>query len=323
VLKLGLASVILVGARLLAVNAIDLFTYLLFLVVGSRIYDPIQEVFAYLAVLFYLDIRIDRMNEMQSLPVQTGTTEFAPDHYDIVFEKVHFSYNKSRKVLHDVSFTARQGAVTALVGPSGGGKSTTDKLAARFWDADGGRVLLGGHDIAGIDPETLLKSYSVVFQDVVLFNASVKDNIRIGKRGASDEEVLRVARLARCEEFVSKMPHGYDTIIGENGETLSGGERQRISIARALLKDAPIVLLDEATASLDVENETKIQAALSELVKDKTVLIIAHRMRTVANADTIVVLENGTVVESGTPQELAARKGVFARMVERQMAMAG
>jgi ATP-binding cassette subfamily B protein len=259
------------------------------------------------------------MNEMQVLPIQKGKKEFTPVNYDIVFDNVDFSYETGKQVLQDMSFTARQGEITALVGPSGGGKSTATKLAARFWDVDSGKILLGDQDISGIEPETLLKNYSVVFQDVVLFNTSVMENIRIGKHDASDEEVLEVAKLAQCDEFVRKMPDGYETIIGENGETLSGGERQRISIARALLKDAPIVLLDEATASLDVENETKIQAGISELIRDKTVLIIAHRMRTVANADKIVVLENGTVAESGKPDELKMKNGLFARMVERQM----
>lgn len=319
ILKLGLASVIIIGAHLLATDSVDLFTYLIFLVIGSRIYEPVNEVFNNLAALFYLDIRINRMNEMENLPVQKGKNESTPEHYDIVFDNVDFSYEVGKQVLQDVSFTAKQGEITALVGPSGGGKSTATKLAARFWDIDAGKILLGNQDISRIEPETLLKNYSVVFQDVVLFNTSIMENIRIGKHNASDEEVLRVAKLAQCDEFVRKMPDGYESVIGENGETLSGGERQRISIARALLKDAPIVLLDEATASLDVENETKIQAGISELIKNKTVLIIAHRMRTVANANKIVVLEDGKVIESGKPDELKMKNGVFAKMVERQM----
>ena len=318
-LKLGMASVVITGAKLLSSGSIDLFIYLVFLMIASRIYNPISEVFNNLAALFYLDIRINRMNEMEALPVQQGNSDFRPDNYDIVFKGVDFSYEKGKQVLHDVSFTAKQGEITALVGPSGGGKSTSAKLAARFWDIEKGKILMGGRNIREIDPETLLKNYSVVFQDVVLFNSSIMDNIRIGRRDASDEEVLRVAGLARCDEFVRKMPDGYNTVIGENGETLSGGERQRISIARALLKDAPIVLLDEATASLDVENETKIQAGISELVKDKTVLIIAHRMRTVANAHKIVVLEEGRVAETGPPEELKTKNGIFSKMIERQM----
>ncbi len=319
VLKLGLASVIIVGANLLASGTIDLFTYLIFMVIGSRVYAPISEGMNNIAALFYLDVRISRMNEMEALPVQHGTTDFTPKGYDIEFQQVDFAYEQGKQILKNLSFTARQGEKTALVGPSGSGKSTAARLAARFWDIQSGKITLGGQDISRIDPETLLTNYSVVFQEVVLFNASIMDNIRIGKRDATDEEVRRVARLAQCDEFVTKMPQGYQTIIGENGETLSGGERQRISIARALLKDAPIVLLDEATASLDVENETKIQAGISELVRNKTVLIIAHRMRTVANADKIVVLENGSVAEMGTPEELKKKNGIFARMVNRQV----
>ena len=319
VLKLGLASVIIVGANLLASGTIDLFTYLIFMVIGSRVYAPISEVMNNIAALFYLDVRISRMNEMEALPVQHGTTDFTPKGYDIEFQQVDFAYEQGKQILKNLSFTARQGEKTALVGPSGSGKSTAARLAARFWDIQSGKITLGGQDISRIDPETLLTNYSVVFQEVVLFNASIMDNIRIGKRDATDEEVRRVARLAQCDEFVTKMPQGYQTIIGENGETLSGGERQRISIARALLKDTPIVLLDEATASLDVENETKIQAGISELVRNKTVLIIAHRMRTVANADKIVVLENGSVAEMGTPEELKKKNGIFARMVNRQV----
>lgn len=318
ILKLGLASVIMVGAHLLAAGMLDFFTYLIFMVIGSRVYAPISEVMNNLAALFYLDVRIGRMNEMEALPVQHGTTDFHPGNYDIEFRHVDFSYEAGKQVLQDVSFTARQGEITALVGPSGSGKSTAAKLAARFWDIQSGQIVLGGQDISLVEPEALLKNFSIVFQDVVLFNASVMDNLRIGRRDATDEEVMKVARLARCDEFIRQMPQGYQTVIGENGDMLSGGERQRISIARALLKDAPIVLLDEATASLDVENETRIQAGISELVRNKTVLIIAHRMRTIANADKIVVLEGGRVAEAGTPDELKARDGLFSRMVKRQ-----
>ena len=318
VLKLGLASVIIVGAAMLSRGTLDLFTWLVILVLGSRIYSPIDEVLNNLAALFYLDVRIDRMKEMEAMPSQGGSRDFSPEDFDIEFRNVSFAYEEGKQVLENVSFTARQGETTAIVGPSGSGKSTAVKLAARFWDINGGVITLGGHDISKIDPETLLKYYSVVFQDVVLFNASVMENIRIGRRSASDEEVLRAARLAQCDEFVSKMPDGYRTVIGENGDTLSGGERQRISIARAMLKNAPIVLLDEATASLDVENETKIQAGLSELVKDKTVLVIAHRMRTIADTDKVVVIEDGHVTECGSPEELRKAGGWFARMSERQ-----
>ena len=318
-LKLGLAGVIIVGANLVSSDIVSLYQYFIFLMISASIYNPVSEVFNNLAALLYLNVRINRMNEMETMPVQQGINGFCPDNYDIEFKNVDFSYEKGKQILKNVSFTARQGEITALIGPSGGGKSTSAKLAARFWDINKGTITLGGQDIEKIDPETLLKYYSVVFQDVVLFNASILDNIRLGRRNATDEEVQNVAKLAQCDEFVEKMPQGYHTVIGENGETLSGGERQRISIARALLKDAPIVLLDEATASLDVENESKIQAGISELVKDKTVLIIAHRMRTVANADKIVVLENGTVVESGSPEILRAQRGVFSAMIKRQM----
>ena len=318
ILKLGLATVVIAGAGLVAAGTVDVFTFLVFLVIGSRVYSPINEVLNNIAALSYLKIRINRMNEMERMPVQEGADIRINGNYDICFDNVNFSYETGKKVLNDVSFTARQGEITALIGPSGGGKSTAAKLAARFWDVNSGRITLGGVDISTIDPEALLRNFSVVFQDVVLFNASVIDNIRIGRRDATDEEVLRVARLACCDEFVSKLPDGYQTVIGENGQTLSGGERQRISIARALLKDAPVVLLDEATASLDVENETLIQAGISELVKNKTVLIIAHRMRTIANADKILVLGNGKIIEQGTPGELKARGGYFARMLTLQ-----
>ena len=318
-LKLGLAGVIIVGANMVAAGSVSLFVYFIFLMISASIYNPVNEVFNNLAALLYLNVRINRMNEMQAMPIQQGETDFKPDNYDIEFHDVDFSYEEGKQVLQNVSFTAKQGEITALVGPSGGGKSTSAKLAARFWDINKGKITLGNHDISKIEPETLLKNYSIVFQDVVLFNTSIIDNIRLGKRNASDKEVMRVAKLAQCDEFISKMPQGYDTIIGENGETLSGGERQRISIARALLKDAPIVLLDEATASLDVENETKIQAGISELIRDKTVLIIAHRMRTVANADRIVVLANGGVAETGSPEELKIQKGIFSKMMERQI----
>ena len=318
ILKLGLAGVILAGAGMLASGTLDIFTYIVFLVVGARIYAPVNEVLNNLAALFYLDTKIGRMNEMERMPVQQGAEEFNPDGYDIEFRNVSFSYGTGKTVLKNVSFVARQGEITALTGPSGSGKTTAAKLAARFWDADSGTITIGGVDVSGIDPEILLKSYSIVFQDVVLFNASVMDNIRIGKRDATDEEVLAAARLANCDEFVERLPHGWDTVIGENGETLSGGQRQRISIARAMLKDAPVVLLDEATASVDVENETLIQSALSELVRDRTVLIIAHRMRTVSEADRIVVLSRGEVVEDGSPEELLSRDGTFSRMYRIQ-----
>lgn len=317
-LKFGLASVILTGAYLLSASSITMFTYLIFLMIASSIYNPVMDVFNNIAVLTLLDVRIRRMREMERMPVQQGKTGYKVENYDIVFENVDFAYEEGRQVLQDVSFVAKQGEVTALVGPSGGGKSTSARLAARFWDIDGGKITLGGQDISQIDPEALLTNYSVVFQDVMLFNASVADNIRIGRKNAPDEEIRRAAKLAQCDTFIEALPQGYRTLIGENGETLSGGERQRISIARALLKDAPIVLLDEATASLDVENETKMQAGISELIKNKTVLIIAHRMRTVAKAHKVVVLKEGRVAEQGSPAELMRQNGEFAKMVRTQ-----
>ena len=318
-LKLGMPSVLLLGAWLMQRGDVSLFVYLAFVLVSAMVYNPIQDVCTHMVVLSYLDVRIKRMRQIEAMPTLDGSKDVEVNGYDIAFRGVSFSYETGKQVLHDVSFTARQGQVTALVGPSGGGKSTAAKLAARFWDVDEGEVALGGKNIAEMDAEALLKNYAVVFQDVLLFNASVADNIRIGKRNATDDEVRQAARLAQCDDFIRSMPQGYDTIIGENGETLSGGERQRISIARALLKDAPVILLDEATASVDAENETKIQAGISELVRNKTVVIIAHRMRTVLNADHIVVLDGGTVREQGSPQELLKENGEFARIVRLQL----
>ena len=317
-LKLGLASVLIFGSILLAQNKLSVFDYLVYIVCASTIYSPIYLVLNNMTELFFLDVRLKRFKEMDNMGVQQGTTKFDPQNYDIEFKNVDFFYNEDKQVLKKASFTAKQGEITALVGPSGSGKTTAAKLAARFWDIQGGTITLGGQDISRIDPETLLKNFSIVFQDVVLFNTSIRDNIRIGKRDATDEEILRAAKLANCDEFVQKLPQGYDTVIGENGDTLSGGERQRISIARAILKDAPIVLLDEATASLDVENESKIQQSISELVQNKTVIIIAHRMRTIAKADKVVVLQNGQVVETGSPAELKAKDGLFGKMLKLQ-----
>ncbi len=318
VLKLGLPSVILAGSYLLAAGSVNIFTYLVFLVVAARIYNPVMDAMNNLALLLFLSVRIKRMKEMDNMPRQEGKHMFNPDNYDIEFNNVDFSYQDGIQTLDNVSFVARQGDVTALVGPSGGGKSTVAKLSARFWDIDKGTITLGGEDISRIDPETLLHHFSIVFQDVTLFNSSVLENIRLGKKDATVEEVMRAAQLAQCDEFVQKLPQGYGTLIGENGEKLSGGERQRISIARAILKDAPVILLDEATASLDAENESKIQSALSELIKNKTVLIIAHRMRTVSGADKIVVIKDGVVAETGTPQELKEKQGIFLSMLKAQ-----
>ncbi len=319
VLKLGLPSVVLVGIYLLSTKEISAFTFIVFLVVASRIYNPIIEALNNFAALLFLQVRIDRMKSMLKMPRQEGIAEFYPKHFDIEFKKVSFGYDEEQTVLDEISFTAKQGEVTALIGPSGGGKSTVAKLAARFWDIDKGRITLGGQDISKIDPETLLSNYSIVFQDVTLFNSSIMENIRLGRKDASDAQVIEAARLARCEEFIEKFPQGYDTHVGENGDKLSGGERQRISIARAILKDAPIILLDEATASLDAENETKIQEALGELIKNKTVIIIAHRMRTVIGADKIVVLKEGKIAEMGHPQTLRERPSIFAKMLKAQL----
>lgn len=317
ILKLGLATVILAGAYLLSTGSTTMFTYLIFLMVAASIYNPIMDVFNNIAALTILDVRISRMREMEEMPAQQGREECNNDGYDIVFEHVDFAYETGKQVLRDVSFTAKQGEVTALIGPSGSGKTTLAKLAARFWDVRKGRILLGGEDIGRIDPETLLKNYAIVFQDVVLFNATVRDNIRIGKMGATDEEIARAAHIARCDEFISRMPEGMDTVIGENGERLSGGERQRISIARAILKDAPVILMDEATASLDVENESLIQEALSALIREKTVVIIAHRMRTIRGTDKIVLLNEGRVEAIGTDKELQARSAAYREMLQK------
>lgn len=318
ILKLGIGTVALVGGMLLANNAITVLTFFMYLLVVSRLYDPLSSSLQNLAAIISTNIPIERMNEIENYPVQPGTAELRTHGYDIVFDNVSFAYNTGEQVLSGVSFTAKQGEVTALIGPSGGGKSTAAKLAARFWDADSGKITLGGTDVKTVDPEKLLSAYSIVFQDVTLFNNTVMENIRIGRQNATDEEVLAAAREAQCDEFVEKLPEGYQTMIGENGSALSGGERQRISIARALLKDSPVILLDEATASLDAENETHIQRAISRLVKGKTVLIIAHRMRTVEGADKLVLLKDGKVAEQGSPEELLAKGGIYARMCQLQ-----
>lgn len=317
IMRLGVATTILVGAQLILSGQIDFMLLFLFLMVITRVYAPFDQSLALIAELFVSQVSADRMNELFDTPIAEGAETFRPKGHDIVFDHVNFAYDE-KAVLHDVSFTAKEGEITALVGPSGSGKSTCARLAARLWDVTGGTIKVGGVDIATVDPEVLLTDYSMVFQDVVLFDDTVMENIRLGKHGASDAEVMAAAKAANCEEFVSKLPQGYQTPIGENGAKLSGGERQRISIARALLKDAPIVLLDEATASLDVENETKVQGALSRLLSGKTVLVIAHRMRTVAGADHIVVLKDGRVVQQGNPQELMAAGGLFRHMVELQ-----
>ena len=317
IMRLGVATTILVGADLILSGSIDFMLLFLFLLVITRVYAPFDQSLSLIAEMFLSQVSADRMNEIYDTPKATGAKEFEPQGHDIVFEHVGFSYDE-KEVLHDVSFTAKEGEVTALVGPSGSGKSTCARLAARLWDISKGVIRVGGVNISAVDPEVLLRDYSMVFQDVVLFDDTVMENIRLGRRGATDEEVRAAAKAANCDEFVHRLPQGYNTPIGENGTKLSGGERQRISIARALLKDAPIVLLDEATASLDVENETKVQGALSRLLSGKTVLVIAHRMRTVEAADRIIVLADGRVAEEGTPAELMDKNGLYRRMVELQ-----
>ena len=318
VLKLGIATTAIAGAVLLSEGSIPLIAYVAALIMVGSIYNPIHIALQNLAAMLLAEDHCERIQEINGMEIQTGSESFEPRNYDIEFKNVGFSYNDGQTVLEDVSFVARQGEVTALVGPSGEGKSTVARLATRFWDVDKGQITLGGIDISTVDPETLMGKYSIVFQDVVLFNTTVMENIRIGRRGASDEEVLAAAEAAMCDEFVSALPEGYGTVIGENGSKLSGGERQRISIARAILKDAPIIIMDEATASLDTESESRVQKALSRLVVDKTVLIIAHRMRTVEEADKIVVLSGGKVGEEGPPSVLRESGGLFERMVKLQ-----
>ena len=323
IMRLGVATTILTGTSLVLSGQIDFMLLFMFLLVITRVYAPFDQALALIAEMFMSQVSANRLNEIYDTPTAEGAERFAPKGHDIEFRNVSFSYDDTQ-VLKGVSFTAKEGEVTALVGPSGGGKSTCARLAARLWDIDQGQIKVGGVDIATVDPEVLLTDYSMVFQDVVLFDDTVMENIRLGRHGATDEEVRAAARAANCDEFVEKLPNGYQTPIGENGAKLSGGERQRISIARALLKNAPIVLLDEATASLDVENETRVQGALSRLLQGKTVLVIAHRMRTVEAADKIVVLADGKVAEEGSPAELMAKdKSIFRRMTQLQAASAG
>ncbi len=323
ILKVGIGTTALVGGILLVNGDINVLTFFMFLMLVSRLYDPMQISLQNFAAIISVEINSERLDEVLSHPIQQGAETLTNKGYDIVFDNVKFSYQDGQNVLNNVSFTAKQGEVTALIGPSGGGKTTVSRLATRFWDIDSGKITVGGMDISKADPETLMSLYSIVFQDVMLFNNTVMENIRIGRKDATDEEVIQAAKMANCEEFVEKLPDKWNSDIGENGSSLSGGERQRISIARAFLKDAPIILLDEATASLDVENETAIQAALSALIKDKTVLIIAHRMRTVANADKIVVLKDGYIAEQGSPEKLKRQNGIYRHMSDLQSHSAG
>ncbi len=319
ILKLGIGVVALTGGILFSRGEISALTFFMYLLVVSRMYDPFQVALQNLSAVIATDTQCKRMDEILSHKEQEGRQDMDYQGYDICFDHVGFSYEDGEQVLRDVSFTAKQGEVTALIGPSGGGKTTVSRLAARFWDADRGTITVGGMNVSGIDPETLLSLYSIVFQDVTLFNNTVMENIRIGRKDATDEEVLAAAKLAHCDEFIEKLPEKWDSMIGENGSELSGGERQRISIARAFLKDAPIILMDEATASLDVDNESLIQEAISRLIQNKTVLIIAHRMRTVDGVDKIVVLKDGIVAESGIPEELKEADGIYRHMVELQL----
>lgn len=318
ILKLGIATVVIIGVHSISQNEITIETFMLFLIVASRLYDPLNATLQNLAAIISCDSKIERLNHIEEYPVQTGKEEFYPENYNIKFQNVSFSYKPGEEVLKNVSFTAKQNEITALIGNSGGGKTTCASLAARFYELQKGKITIGGIDISTIDPEILLSKFSIVFQDVVLFNTSILENIRIGKNKASDEEVMAAAKAAFCDEFVKELPQGYHTIIGENGSKLSGGQRQRISIARALLKNAPIILLDEASASLDVESETYVQQALSKLIENKTVIMIAHRMRTIANADHLIVLDNGQVAEEGTPQQLLKKNGIYKRMSDLQ-----
>ncbi len=318
ILKVGIATTMIVGASLLATGEITLLTLIVFLMIAARIYDPLAGALVNLAGIFISLKSVERMKEFESTKIQTGQEQMSPKGYDINFDNVQFSYDSSETVLNGVSFTAKQGEITALVGPSGGGKSTAMKLAARFWDIDSGKISIGGEDVHGIEPETLLKNISIVFQDVTLFNNTVLENIRIGRKGASDDEVIAAAQNAQCHDFIMAMPEGYNTLIGENGSKLSGGERQRLSIARALLKDAPIVLLDEATSSLDIQNESAVQQAIARLTKDKTVIVIAHRMRTIAGAHKIVLLKEGKVAAEGRHSELLAQSADYANMIMLQ-----
>ena len=318
ILKIGIGTVALTGSILLTSGEIDVLTLFMYLLIASRLYDPLQSSLQNLAAVISLRTNVERMDEILFHPLQEGKNELTNNGYDISFEHVRFGYDSGEEVLSDVTFTAKQGEVTALVGPSGGGKTTVSRLAARFWDPDSGKITVGGMDVTKTDPESLLSLYSIVFQDVTLFDNTIMENIRIGRRDATDEEVIEAGKMAQCLPFVEKLPDGWNTMIGENGGELSGGERQRISIARAFLKDSPIILLDEATASLDAENETEIQNALSKLIRNKTILVIAHRMRTIENADRIVVLSGGRVREEGSPKELMKRNGIFSHMVALQ-----
>ena len=321
ILKLGIISVAVVGVNMLIAGEINILVYIAFLMMTTSIYLPIEGIITFMSMIVMLDAVVGRIKEIKTMPIQEGKKNMEITNYDIEFKDVYFGYD-NYSVINGVSFIAKQGEITALIGSSGSGKTTVAKLAARFWDIDRGKILIGGKDISEVDPETLLKNFSIVFQDVILFNTSIKDNIKIGKKDATDEEIIRAAKIARCDDFINKMPNGIDTIIGENGQRLSGGERQRISIARAIIKNAPIIIFDEATANVDPENEDKLQIAMEELTRNKTVIIIAHRLKTIKNANQILVLDNGKIVQRGTHEELIKIDGIYKNFVEaRQMAV--
>ena len=319
ILRLGIGTSMIAGVYLLVSGDIDILFFLFSLMLVTRVFEPLSLALVNLAGTYMSLLSVARMKELENTKIQTGRESMNNDGYDIKFSNVSFSYHTDQPVLDDISFVAKQGSITALIGPSGGGKSTALKLASRFWDIDSGSITIGGENISEIDPETLLENISIVFQDVVLFDNTVMENIRIGRKSATDEEVIEVAKKASCHDYITALPNGYNTLIGENGCNLSGGERQRLSIARALLKDAPIVLLDEATSSLDVKNEIAVQQAIANLTKNKTVVIVAHRMRTIIGADKIVLLKEGRISEMGTHKELIKQEGDYVNMIKLQM----
>ena len=318
ILKLGIATVALVGSVLLVQGTLDVLTFFLFLLVVSRLYDPLQSALQNLAAVISTRTNIARMNEILDHPIQQGDSRLTNQGCDIVFDHVGFAYNTGETVLEDVSFTARQGEVTALVGPSGGGKTTASRLAARFWDLDRGKITVGGMDISKIDPEALLSLYSIVFQDVTLFDNTILENIRIGSKDATDEQVRHAAELVSADRIAKSQPEGYDFDVGEGGDRLSTGEKQLVSFARAILADPAIFVLDEATSSIDTETEQLIQKAIETLLQGRTSFIIAHRLSTIRRADVILVIQDGKVVEQGSHRELLEKKGVYYHLYTKQ-----
>ena len=316
ILQFAFVLVILIGVQMLHTGEINILYFLGYVLASIKVRESVEAVSMNVAELYYLDSMCKRIREIRETKIQQGKDQTISS-YDIEFDKVSFSYDKDTEVLKNVSFTAKQNEVTALVGVSGCGKTSILRLMSRLYDHDGGSIRIGGLDIKELSTKSLFEKLSIVFQDVTLFNTSVLENIRIGKKTATDEEVIRAARLANCEEFIRRLPEGYKTMIGENGATLSGGERQRLSIARAFLKDSPIIILDEIAASLDVENEKKIQDSLNRLILDKTVVIISHRLKSVENADKIVVIDCGRVEASGTHLELLKTSPTYNNLVEK------